>query len=118
MRSIAFPTPTASVPFGYDVVRTAADEYRLDLPVPGFAEADLDVQVQHRTLVVTGTVADRPAGETLVHTGMVRRPFERRFALNEHMVVGGATLRNGVLSVTLVRQVPEALKPRQIAIAA
>mgnify|MGYP006279655675 FL=1 len=99
---------------GYDLVETGEGHYRIELPVPGFAEADLDIRVEDRMLVVRGRAPARPEGETLVRQGVVRGDFERRFTLGEHIQVGAATLEHGVLRIELAREVPEALRPRTI----
>ncbi|MFW5834714.1 MAG: Hsp20 family protein [Pseudomonadota bacterium] len=113
----ARPGTVATAPTPYDLVRTAEDAYRLELPVVGFAEGDLDLEAKGDTLTIRGRVAERPEGETPIHTGIARRPFERVFTLGEHMRVEGARLERGLLLVDLVREVPEALKPRTITIA-
>ena len=107
--------PRATVA-AYDLVKAGDDRYRLTLPVPGFAEAELELETKDADLVVRGTPAPRDGEETVLHRGIVRRAFERRFALGEHVRVDGARLVNGLLAIDLVREVPEAMKPRTIAI--
>jgi molecular chaperone IbpA len=114
----ARPGSVATAPTPYDLVRTGDDGYRLELPVVGFAEVDLEIEAKGDTLTIRGRVADRPEGETVIHAGIARRPFERVFTLAEHVRVEAARLERGLLLVDLVREVPEALKPRTIAIAA
>ncbi|HET6469526.1 MAG TPA: Hsp20 family protein [Geminicoccaceae bacterium] len=101
----------------YDLRRNGEDGFVLTLAVPGFAEADLDIAVEGRKLSVTGrTAADSDA--EYVRRGIARGPFAHSFVLGEHVQVKGAKLENGLLHVELARELPEALKPRQIAIAA
>jgi molecular chaperone IbpA len=102
----------------YNIEKTGDDTYRVSVAVAGFAPEDLDVTVRDNTLIVTGRV--RPATTEKVATlyrGIAGRSFERRFALADHIVVENAGLDNGLLNVGLRRVVPEALKPRKIAIA-
>lgn len=102
----------------YNIEKTGEDSYRLTMAVAGFGPDDLDVTVQDNTLVVSGRIAaDAPKAEVL-YRGIAGRAFERRFVLADHIVVEGADLQNGLLHVGLKRVVPEALKPRKIAIAA
>ena len=99
----------------YNIEKLGDDSYRLVMAVAGFAEEDLDLTVKDNTLGITGRVAEQPSTE-LLHRGIAGRAFERRFALADHIVVEGADLSRGLLSVVLRRVVPEALKPRRIAI--
>src|SRR5258708_37337244 len=86
------------------------------MAVAGFRPDDLDLTVKDNTLIVSGRVANDGPKAELLHRGIAGRAFERRFALADHIVVEGADLRRGLLSVTLRRVVPEALKPRRITI--
>jgi molecular chaperone IbpA len=100
----------------YNIEKNGDDSYRLTMAVAGFSSADLDLVAKDNTLVITGRVAgDGPKAE-LLYRGIAGRPFERRFVLADHVVVEGADLQNGLLHVSLKRVVPEALKPRHIAI--
>jgi len=100
----------------YNIEKTGEDTYRLTMAVAGFRPDELDMVVKDNTLVVSGKVAnDSQKGEVL-YRGIAGRAFERRFVLADHMVVDGADLQNGLLHVGLKRVVPEALKPRRIAI--
>ena len=100
----------------YNIERTGDDTYRLTMAVAGFGQDDLEIVVRENTLVITGRVkAEQPKGEVL-YRGIAGRAFERRFVLADHIVVDGADLQNGLLHVGLKRVVPEALKPRRIAI--
>jgi len=103
----------------YNIERVSEDEYRITMAVAGFGEKDLAIESKGNTLTVTGKKngKDETAGEIL-HQGIANRSFERRFQLADYVEVTGAELANGLLHVSLKREVPEALKPRQIAIAA
>jgi len=100
----------------YDLVKTGGDRYRLTLAVPGFGDDDLEIVTRDADLVVRGTPPGTADDVTVLHRGLVCRPFERRFALGEHVRVDGARLADGLLTIDLVREVPDALKPRTIAI--
>ena len=100
----------------YNIVRAGDDAYRITLAVAGFAEADLDITVQENRLTVTGRNADEEKSVEYLHRGIAGRAFERRFQLADHIEVTGARLDNGLLHIGLVREIPEALKPRTIAI--
>lgn len=102
----------------YNIERTAEDQYVLTLAVAGFAENELDIQLHNDTLTVTGRPAAQPEQRAFLHRGIAGRAFERRFVLADHLVVKGAELNHGLLHVQLQREVPEALKPRRIAIGA
>ncbi|MHB1304291.1 MAG: Hsp20 family protein [Acidiphilium sp.] len=100
----------------YNIEKLGAEDYRLTMAVAGFRADDIEMTVKENTLVIAGRVADEAQkGETL-YRGIAARAFERRFVLADHMVVDGATLENGLLHVALKRVIPEALKPRRIAI--
>ena len=101
----------------YNIEKTGEDAYRLTMAVAGFSPAELDITVQENTLLVTGKAQkeDENSGAYL-HRGIARRTFERRFSLADHMKVVGASLDNGLLYVDVVREVPEAAKPRTIKI--
>ncbi|MBX5212290.1 Hsp20 family protein [Rhizobium sp. NZLR11] len=97
----------------YDIVKTGDDHYRISIAVAGFAEGDLEVTFQSNLLTVTGKKQEASA-EGYLHRGIAGRPFEHRFELADHVRVNGADLKNGLLSIELVREIPEALKPRKI----
>lgn len=99
----------------YDIVRTGEHDYRITMAVAGFAESDLDVTQERNVLVVKGNRADKQEGEIL-HRGIGSPSFERRFELADHVKVETAKLANGLLAIELRREVPEAMKPRRIAI--
>lgn len=100
----------------YNIERTGEDSYRLTMAVAGFSDEDLDLVVRENTLVITGRVKAEETKAELLYRGIAGRAFERRFVLADHIVVDDASLRNGLLHVGLKRVVPEALKPRRIAI--
>jgi len=100
----------------YNIEKSGDDSYRLTMAVAGFGAEDIELTVKENTLVVAGRVsAEAPKAEVL-YRGLAGRPFERRFVLSDHIVVEGADLKNGLLHVGLKRVVPEALKPRRIAV--
>jgi molecular chaperone IbpA len=102
----------------YNIERTGQNNYRVTLAVAGFGEGDLDIQAKENVLTVKGEKKEeKEVGERQVlYRGIAARAFERRFQLAEHVEVSGATLENGLLHIDLVRQIPEAMKPRKIAI--
>ncbi|MDT7951849.1 MAG: Hsp20 family protein [Acetobacteraceae bacterium] len=100
----------------YNIERTGDDSYRLTMAVAGFSEDELELVVRENTLVITGRVKNEENPAELLYRGIAGRAFERRFVLADHIVVDDASLKNGLLHVGLKRVVPEALKPRRIAI--
>lgn len=102
----------------YNIEKTANDGWRISIAVAGFAETDLSVEVKDGALVVSARKADEAAEKdrTFLHRGIATRAFERRFQLADHVRVTGASHADGMLHVDLLREVPEALKPRRIAI--
>lgn len=103
----------------YNIEVTGEDSYTLTMAVAGFGPEDIELVVKDDTLVVTGKAPQAPEGERrFIHRGIAGRAFERRFVLADHLVVEGARMENGLLHVSLKREVPEALKPRRIAIEA
>lgn len=109
--------PDAAYP-PYDILRTADDAYAVRLAVAGFEPGDLDVEVKDSTLTITGRRQGQRASEgtTVLYRGIAQRDFQRRFVLADHVKVCGATLSDGLLTVTLTREVPEAAKPRSVPI--
>ena len=100
----------------YNIEKTGEDSYRLTMAVAGFARDELDITVHENTLIVTGKAQNEDENGRYLHRGIARRAFERRFSLADHLKVTGASLDNGLLHVDLVREVPEAMKPRTVAI--
>ena len=111
-------TDTASAPSypPYNIEKTADDAWRISIAVAGFAEEDLSVEVRDNALIVSARKAADEDERTYLHRGIANRAFERRFALADHVRVSGASHVNGMLNIDLVREVPEALKPRRIEI--
>jgi molecular chaperone IbpA len=100
----------------YNIEKIGDDTYRLTMAVAGFRPDDLDLTVKDNTLIVSGRVANDGPKAEILYRGIAGRAFERRFVLADHIVVEGADVQNGLLHVGLKRVVPEALKPRKIAI--
>ena len=101
----------------YNIEKTDDDAWRISIAVAGFSENDLAIEVKDRSLHVTGRKASDDEERKYLHRGIATRAFERRFHLADHVRVTGASHENGMLHIDLVREVPEALKPRRIAIA-
>jgi len=102
----------------YNIERTGENAYRITVAVAGFSDTDISIEAKENTLTIKGekqAKAEEKKGEVL-YQGIAARAFERVFQLAEHVEVRGASLENGLLHVDLVREVPEAMKPRQIAI--
>ena len=100
----------------YNIEKTADDGWRISIAVAGFSENDLHVEVKENALHVTAKKADDEGERTYLHRGIATRAFSRRFHLADHVKVTGAAHENGMLHIDLVREVPEALKPRRIEI--
>ncbi len=104
----------------YNIERTGENAYRITVAVAGFGENDLSIETRENALLIRGVKdleANAKKAETeLLYQGIAARAFERRFQLADHVTVTGASLENGLLHVNLLREVPEAQKPRQIAI--
>lgn len=100
----------------YNIEKTGEDSYRLTMAVAGFRPDDIELVVKDNTLVVAGRAGQEGPKSEVLYRGIAGRAFERRFVLADHIVVEGADLQNGLLHVGLKRVVPEALKPRRIAI--
>jgi molecular chaperone IbpA len=102
----------------YNIEKTGEETYRITMAVAGFGLNDLTLVAQANSVTVTGKVERDESALKVLHRGIAARAFERRFDLADYIAVTGASLDNGLLHIELERQVPEALKPRQIAIAA
>lgn len=103
----------------YNIVKLSDDDYRITMAVAGFGENDIDIVSQENQLTVSGRIAGKDGsadGVTYLHRGIAERAFERRFQLADHIKVTAADLSNGLLTINLVREVPEAAKPRKIEI--
>ena len=101
----------------YNIEKTGEDAWRTSIAVAGFSDEDLNVELRENALIVSAKRPDEDEKRTYLHRGIANRAFERRFALADHVRVSGATHINGMLNIDLVREVPEALKPRRIEIA-
>lgn len=108
----------------YNVELLAEDQYRITMAIAGFSEQDIDIESKDNSLIIIGTKAAKANADTkenkpprkFLHQGIAERNFERKFQLGEHVKVIGAFMENGLLHVDLEREIPEALKPRKIAI--
>ncbi|WP_338663262.1 Hsp20 family protein [Pararoseomonas sp. SCSIO 73927] len=101
----------------YNIERTADDSYVLTMAVAGFSQSDIEITAQDNVLLVSGKAPQAKEEGRYLHRGIAGRAFERRFVLADHIRVEGAALENGLLHVSLRREVPEQLKPRRIEIA-
>ena len=102
----------------YNIEKTGEDAYRITMAVAGFGEEDINIVAQENMLVVAGKAKPVDEKAQFLYRGIAGRAFERRFQLADHIKVNGASLVNGLLHVDLVREVPEAKRPRQIKIEA
>ena len=101
----------------FNIAKRGEDEYRITLAVAGFRANDLDITAQQNLLVVQGKKReDEDDGSELIHLGIANRGFERRFELADYVRVRSADLADGLLTIDLVREVPEAMKPKKIAV--
>jgi molecular chaperone IbpA len=102
----------------FDLIRAGDNEYRIDLAVAGFKPEEIDITAHQNVLIVSGRKKDEAGehGSNYIYRGIATRSFERRFALADHVQVRDADLRDGLLSIDLVREIPEAMKPRKISI--
>ena len=100
----------------YNIERLGDNEYRITMAVAGFNKGEFNIEVKESTLVVTGEKKPEDKQRVFLHRGIAARSFERRFQLADHVEVKGADLQDGLLHIDLVRNVPERLKPRSIAI--
>jgi len=107
--------PTDNYP-PYNIEKTGEDAYRITLVVAGFSAEDLSITSQPNQLIVAGNKA-KNSGSQYLYQGIAGRPFQRQFSLADYVKVVGANLNNGMLSIDLVRDVPEAMRPRRIEIA-
>ena len=100
----------------FDLIKTGENQYRIELAVAGFKPNELDITAQQNVLVVSGRKSEESEqkGDDYIYRGIANRSFERRFALADHIQVTGADMRDGLLVVDLVREIPEAMKPKKI----
>lgn len=100
----------------YNVELIDENQYRIVMAVAGFESSELDIETEQQVLKVVGRKAKKEADATYLHRGIATRDFEHKFQLADHVKVTNAQLENGLLVVDLVREVPEALKPRKVKI--
>jgi molecular chaperone IbpA len=99
----------------YNIERLDENRYRITMAVAGFSPEDVNIEVKQNTLTISGKKADRPAEKVeYLHQGIAQRAFERRFQLADFVEIEGAELDNGLLHISLKREIPEAMKPRTI----
>lgn len=102
----------------YNIEKTDDDAWRISVAVAGFSDDELAIEVKERSLHITGRKAGDEKDRNFLHRGIATRAFERRFHLADHVKVTGASHEHGMLHIDLMREVPEALKPRRIEISA
>ncbi len=100
----------------YNIERTGENDYRIEIAVAGFKSEDLAIEVKENLLTVQGRKVANDEAKRYLHRGLAERNFERKFQLADYVVVADASLADGLLSITLKRELPEALKPRQVKI--
>jgi len=100
----------------FDLIRLGDNDYRIELAVAGFKPNEIDITAQQNVLIVSGKKGEESEnrGQDYIYRGIATRSFERRFALADHIQVRGADLKDGLLAIELVREIPEAMKPRRI----
>ncbi len=112
----AAKTETASNWPPYNIETTGENEYRIELAVAGFKPEELNVEVKENTLTVAGRKTANDDNKRYLHRGLAERNFERRFQLADYVFVTDAQLADGLLSISLKRELPEAMKPRRVEI--
>ena len=103
----------------FDLIKLGDNEYRIELAVAGFKPDEIDITAQQNVLLVSGrkqdeTDGDSSGGNNYIYRGIATRSFERRFALADHIQIRGADMKDGLLAIELVREIPEAMKPKKI----
>ena len=100
----------------FDLIKEGDNQYRIQLAVAGFKPDEIDITAQQNVLIVSGSKAEESEekGTDFVYRGIANRSFERRFALADHIQIKGADLKDGLLSIGLVREIPEAMKPKKV----
>ncbi|MBC9245731.1 Hsp20 family protein [Paracoccus sp. 11-3] len=101
----------------YNIEKTGENAYRISIAVAGFAADDLNVEMRDGSVIVSARKAEEEKDRTYLHRGIATRAFERKFTLADHVRVEGASHIDGMLHIELIREIPEALKPRRIEIA-
>ena len=100
----------------YNIEKAGDDQYRITMAVAGFSPEEFELTQHESTLLVIGNKHSESEGTQILHRGIATRAFKQTFSLADHVKVKGASLENGLLMIELVREVPEALKPRRIEI--
>lgn len=100
----------------YNIELLEADKYRISMAVAGFEEKEIDVEIEDGVLTIAASKLDNDVERNYLHQGIAERNFKRQFRLEDHVQVVSASMNNGLLHVDLVREIPEAMKPRRIAI--
>ena len=100
----------------FDLIKLGDNDYRIELAVAGFKPDEIDITAQQNVLIVSGrkNEENEEKGSDYIYRGIATRTFERRFALADHIQVKGADMKDGLLAIELVREIPEAMKPRKI----
>ena len=100
----------------FDLLKVGENEYRIELAVAGFKPDELDITAQQNVLIVSGRKSEESGekGSDYIYRGIATRSFERRFALADHIQVKAADMKDGLLAINLVREIPEAMKPKKI----
>ena len=102
----------------FDLIKKGENDYCIQLAVAGFTPQEIDITAQQNVLIVSGRKAEETESKDgdFIYRGIANRSFERRFALADHIQVRGADLKDGMLAIDLVREIPEAMKPRKISV--
>jgi molecular chaperone IbpA len=103
----------------FDLIKTGENDYRIELAVAGFKPEEIEITAQQNVLIVSGSKKEEQGEDKrgdYIYRGIANRSFERRFALADHIQVQGADMKDGMLQIELVREIPEAMKPRKIAV--
>jgi molecular chaperone IbpA len=100
----------------FDLIKLGDNDYRIELAVAGFKPDEIDITAQQNVLIVSGrkNEENEQKGNDYIYRGIATRSFERRFALADHIQVKGADIKDGLLAIELVREIPESMKPRKI----
>lgn len=107
-------TNSAYPPYNIELLDT--DKYRISMAVAGFSEEEISIETENNSLTIAASRNDKEESKKYLHQGIAERNFKRQFRLEDHVEVVAATLSNGLLHVDLVREIPEAMKPRKISI--
>jgi len=113
----AFQTEKSSAGYPpYNIEAVEENQYAVTLAIAGFKEAEIDIQTENGVLTIRGNKATENSDNNFLHKGIAQRPFERKFNLADHVEVTGANLEDGLLTIELVKEIPEAMKPKIITI--